>query len=251
MYHCFYTLFTSKHLTATMGIGGISQDPNYPYYEHGWQWADAALTAYETMYTETMPIEIWNFHYYNLTPYDYDPDSVKPGIDAWIDWIQTTRGGIYSDKPIWLTEWGKLNGWANPELLNNQTPDDTLHAQLTPLMLDWAAWMETEGEIDRWFWFVTTMGDWNRNMEFDSTGWLFRESKDVVIGTIDSGTQTSLTDAALSPPQHGDPPTWVGASLYMTNCLSTKRVVQYNSISHTLVFTPPCQFNASGDYRLF
>jgi len=54
------------------------------------------LGAYETAYSTAMPIDVWNFHMYNTDRYNYEVITVEQDIEEWIDFIETTRGGIYS-----------------------------------------------------------------------------------------------------------------------------------------------------------
>jgi hypothetical protein len=57
---------------------------------------------------------VWNFHWYNET--DYSVGTIQDGIRTWINWITSTRNGLYAGTPIWLTEWGRLNGWVDPDI---------------------------------------------------------------------------------------------------------------------------------------
>ena len=83
--------------SATIATAGFSQEPNVGEgYTSGWEWANDVLGAYETAYSTAMPIDVWNFHMYNTDRYNYEVITVEQDIEEWIDFIETTRGGIYS-----------------------------------------------------------------------------------------------------------------------------------------------------------
>ena len=82
MYHYYYNLIKGVDPSATIATAGFSQDPNYGgVYTSGWRWADAALDAYETAYSTTMPIDVWNFHMYNTVQGSYDVITVENDIE--------------------------------------------------------------------------------------------------------------------------------------------------------------------------
>ena len=249
MYHYFYHVIKTADPSATIATAGISQDPSAGYpITSGWAWAGEALNAYEAAYSTPMPIDIWNFHVYNED--DYYSATVESDFDGWIDFIETTREGMYAATPIWLTEWGKLDGWLEPSYRDNHLPDDVLHPELVHLMWDWARWMAEQGKIDRWFWYVGGMGDWDRVLEFKETAWLLEPEIDYVTGTGDAGgTKSTLVDADIPTPEHNA--TWVGATLFLIGPGQGRRVTSYHVSSSTLTVSPPFDNVISGTYRLF
>jgi hypothetical protein len=127
MYHYYHGLIKAADPTAQIATAGFShKSPPDTYPEQ-------VLTAYEELYSETMPVDIWNFHYYNES--NYNAASVIEPINSRINWVRTTRDGAYADTPIWLTEWGKLNGWKDLESRFNHIPDDEQDPRLASLML--------------------------------------------------------------------------------------------------------------------
>jgi hypothetical protein len=250
MYWYFYYLIKGTDPSAAVAIGGISQAPAGGY-DHGWDWADAALSVWKTTYPETptMPIDVWNFHYYHFGT-DYSFAEVQEPINTWIQWIKTTRNGAYGSTPIWLTEWGKPDGWLNPSAHGDHLPNDQLDPRLIGLMRNWASWMASEGSISRWFWFVSAMGDWDRNVDFDQTAWLLEELTDYFAGTADAGTTTTLTDAELPPSVNHD--SWVGATLFVVG-RGVREVTAYDPFSHTVTVDRPYPnpIPISASYRIF
>jgi len=248
MYHYYYNLIKAADPSATIATAGFSHDPSAgDVYTSGWRWASEVLTAYQATYSTTMPIDVWNFHLYN--DYDYEFTTVRENIEEWIYFIETTRDGTYSTTQVWLTEWGKLDGWVEPD----RSPEDRihnekLHPDLVRLMWDWAEWMEARGEIDRWFWFVGGMGDWNLDIDFEQTAWLLEPEIDYFTNTIEGDSTTTLVDPSLPTPEQNT--IWVGATLFVQHLVQGRKVTGYDPNNDTLTVGEPFPGAVSGTYGL-
>lgn|GEM_PF-3428028 len=237
MYRYFHSLIKGEDPTAQIAIGAVSDidvagSPNWTRYT----WLIGALNAYQTLYGTQMPIEVWNFHMYNTNTADYNATTVREPITSFINFVRQTRG--YTTQPIWLTEWGKLNGWLNPNrdpnlpgYRGNTTPDDLQHPQMVTLMRDWATWMQQDNQIARWFWFITTMEDWNDDFEFELTGWLFQEAISFHSGIAITNTTETTVYGVPPPTSHTS---WVGAKFRANNQVVTVSSYDANQQSVTL-----------------
>lgn len=247
MYEYYRQLITSHDGTAIIGIGGVSQVDLTGAPANRYIWLSEALNAYQARYVRRMPIDVWTFHMYNLTENDYSIGPIQEPIMSFVDFVRQTRG--YTTQPIWLTEWGKLNGWLNPGTpwRGNGIPDDEHHPQMTTLMRNWAAWMDQEETISRWFWFDTVMGDWNLDFEFDQTGWLFQETNSFYSGKANDGSTDSVVLGVPPPSNHSR---WEGA---LFEALGKKTTVRsYDASQNLITLSSPITPTVAGqNYKIF
>lgn len=136
LYHQVYQLIKQADPSARIGIGGIVQATPLRF-----QYLDSFLAAYQQLYGELPPADLWNIHSYILREIDAaDPEAVPNGpYEVWGAYIPSgltaTRGMLYTysqifspaifqqrlkdfrawmakwgyrDKPLYITEYGTL-----------------------------------------------------------------------------------------------------------------------------------------------
>ncbi len=79
VYHEAYTRITEYDATAKVAIGGVIQPTPLRL-----RWLDETMAAYESLYGEAMPVDIWNIHVQILLEDPDKPDEVGAGIPAGI-----------------------------------------------------------------------------------------------------------------------------------------------------------------------
>lgn len=136
LYHQVYQLIKQSDPSARIGIGGIVQATPLRF-----QYLDSFLAAYQQLYGELPPADLWNIHSYILREIDAsDPEAAPNGpYEVWGAYIPrgvtATRGMLYTysqmfslaifqqrlidfrswmvkwgyrDKPLYITEFGTL-----------------------------------------------------------------------------------------------------------------------------------------------
>jgi hypothetical protein len=136
LYHQVYDLIKQADPSARIGIGGIIQATPLRF-----QYLDSFLAAYQQLYGELPPADLWNIHSYILREIDAtDPEAAPKGpYEVWGAYIPrgitATRGMLYTysqmfslaifqqrlidfrswmakwgyrDKPLYITEFGTL-----------------------------------------------------------------------------------------------------------------------------------------------
>jgi len=187
-YHDLYQLIKGLDSEARIAAGGIVQPTPLRL-----QYLDMVLAAYQSLYGEPMPVDVWNIHAFILRERscDYYPDDcwgaeIPPGIDApegmlydiqdndsldiFKEHVQRFRQWMadrgYQNRPLIITEFG-VQMWPEygfpPERVNaymNATFDYLTSARDA---LGYPA--DDYRMVQRWAWYSLTDDDFN--------GWLF------------------------------------------------------------------------------
>jgi hypothetical protein len=155
------------------------------------------LGIYAVEYGQEMPVDVWNIHIYAghgcTDPATHRAEFVSV-IETFRDFVDTTRGAIYQDTPLILTE---FNGTYDASGFTQENVVNFLHDFRDDLNDLW-----DRGLLDHWFWFVSNGG----------TGW---PAVSILEGGNLSIVGEEYKDAAwywedLRPPRP-DPVTWVAA----------------------------------------
>jgi hypothetical protein len=127
LYHEFYTFLKAEDPVSQVGVGGVVQPTPIRL-----QYLDMILDAYQTQYTETMPVDVWNVHNYVLRegatgwgcgiPPGTDPHLAieyriqdHDNMEYWTGHLISMRAWMrdrgYQDRPLIISEFGILMPW--------------------------------------------------------------------------------------------------------------------------------------------
>ena len=160
LYHDFYTFLKAEDPTCQLAIGGVVQPTPIRL-----QYLDMILDAYESLYGELMPVDVWNTHNYVLRERRWNPGcldcwgcDIPPGIpidsgmlynvedhdnlDYWTGHLTSMRQWMrdrgYRDRPLIVSEFGILM----PEFYGYD------YARVRDFMLATFEWMRTASDDD-------------------------------------------------------------------------------------------------------
>ncbi len=178
LYHYFYTAIKAADPTAKVAIGAIVQ-PSPLRIEY----LDKVLTHYQTTYGESMPVDVWNIHFYRLNegpcgvtwgatvpPYSSSnygwnvPFTASELLNvsklesALRDFRQWMIDQGYGDKPLIITEFGVLPPPSYPGFDNNTAAKfltDMFNMLLTAT--DPTTGLAADGNrlVQAWAWYST------------------------------------------------------------------------------------------------
>jgi len=234
-YHELYYLIKGADPEARIAAGGIVQATPLRL-----QYLDMILDHYQSLYSESMPVDAWNIHTYILQerscdhyPEDCWGAEIPPGIDEpegmlyqindsdnlevfeqQIEWFrQWMADEGYQDRPLFITELGILMppDYGFPPERVNAFMDNVFDYLLTatdPLMGHPADGFRL---VQRWAWYSVTDVNYN--------GWLFEANKTRSVFGDHFAAYTAPLDATvnLSPVRlWTDPSTSVSSSETVT-----------------------------------
>lgn len=115
---------------------------------------ESILDHYHDLYDEEMPVDVWNIHLY-AGHGAQDPEIHRAKyvetIETFRDFVDTTRGGLYQDAPLILTE---FNGTYDASGFTRENVVAFLNDFRDDLNNMWV-----RGVLSEWFWFVSSGGD--------------------------------------------------------------------------------------------
>jgi hypothetical protein len=151
MFHQFYTLVHPRDPSAKFVIAALAGGGAQAVFD----WYNLALAAYQSLFTSPMPIDIWNEHPYT-TPGRLSPDLViNEDILPFRNYVDTVSGGIYSGRPLWLTEFGVAT-WSVS--LDAKYVNEYMQ-QICPRL-------EALPAVERFFWFYGPWaGSWDPRLD--------------------------------------------------------------------------------------
>lgn len=262
LYRYFYTTIKAADPTAKVAIGAIVQ-PSPLRMEY----LDKVLTHYQNTYSETMPIDVWNIHFYRLNEGDCGSwgANVPPFASSSTGWVvdftaaellnvgkletalrdfrqwMADRG--YGDKPLIITEFGVLppsyfSGFDNNAAAQFLT--DMFNMMLTAT--DPTTGLPADGNrlVQMWAWYSTrdNLHGYGGNL-FDSTGVLNVIGDAFVAQT--SAYFIPYVDLQLIPPSTVMTTTGLTISAYLQNYGNTTAsnssavVLLESQLSHNVV----------------
>ncbi len=117
VYHDIYALIKSLDSTAQVSPGGIVQPTPLRF-----QWLDRVLTAYQSQYSTTLPLDVWNIHNAILNEQkDMWGADIPPGINATEGVVRDLQDNDRTDifnQQIWdFRQWMADNGYGGYPLI--------------------------------------------------------------------------------------------------------------------------------------
>lgn len=132
VYHSAYTAIKTRDPSARVAIGGIVQATPLRL-----QWLDAVWTTYQTLYGQTMPVDVWNTHAFVLrevrpghgrecmpagqTETGEWGAGIPPGISAncglWVKMDELDRLDIFREQIVRFRTWMRDHGQQNKPLV--------------------------------------------------------------------------------------------------------------------------------------
>ncbi len=265
LYHYFYTAIKAADPTAKVAIGAIVQ-PSPLRMEY----LDKVLTQYQTLYGESLPVDVWNIHFYRLNegPCGTWGAAVPPFSSSNYGWnISFSAGELlniskletalrdfrqwladrgYGGEPLIISEFGVLPPPSCGGFDNNtaaQFLTDTFNMMLTATDPTTGLAIDGNRLVQAWAWYST------RDSVFGYGGNLFNGAGSLsVIGDAfvaqTAAHFTPYVDLQSEPAAGGN--SWGGyivnrGNITASNVTAQVSLVDYFSgiISHTEIYTFP------------
>ncbi|MFC1504874.1 carbohydrate binding domain-containing protein, partial [Spirochaetota bacterium] len=145
MFKTYYDFISTYDSTAKFANGAVLGS-----WDNCRNYLNNVMTSYENNFGTTIPVDVWNIHVYyaNISKFN---SLVVP----FINWVNTTKGGIYANCDIIITEIG---------CTKNQNPGPQA---LIDNMNAFCAAVENT-EVDYMFWFIGPYPNWDEEWAFCS-----------------------------------------------------------------------------------
>ncbi|MBM4429576.1 MAG: hypothetical protein FJ026_04405 [Chloroflexi bacterium] len=123
IYHDMYTLIKGLDPSAQVAIGGVVEPTPLRL-----KWLELVLAEYESLYGQTMPVDVWNIHVQILqevagTPTDPEPwgAEVPVGLEDMVGMLYTPQDNadpqIFQQLVIGFRQWMKTRGFQDKPLI--------------------------------------------------------------------------------------------------------------------------------------
>lgn len=159
-YHAYY--HGLKAINPTFKVANGSVITSIQYDRTGFtgtplELLDAIRAAYQTLYGESWPVDVWNIH-----PYVWPKPTLQQELDDLENQLSTFRDWMASvgeqDKPLIITEYGLLNYHDEEHMIDYLLGSFEIllsSGHANGLASDDGRW------VQRWAWFVNNMHVWN------------------------------------------------------------------------------------------